>query len=463
MSQQQLYKFLRVEIDDRDGVTLEESGELVRDVEDLHRMSLLMCELIDKQGIPIETIENSTSSTVNNIVNANCQLMKVVNHQNKSNVWIGTLSGLAGGLVTGGVTGLCLGGVTAMPLLVVGGVGGAVIGLGASKGVNGLAKMVLIQKLQRRIDMLNNKYQFDRDTAIDVSEVARKGDEGDVSHDNDNDNDNDNNNKTRTAQNLEKALLTISQTNEIVLNSYQNLVLQGEKIDRSIRAVTEMFCELEKSGHLIARLHSNAISYILSTALSDNRPILERIVAPGTITQSESCESEVPPLEEENRRGRKWFHSWRDVSSTYDSLLLLQEWNLVAVGNRRSRIVAVNPGDDQKIVVLIKCNSKNRDENVDMLRHLSLILSRLFPNMDNSTIYQLLRWIPELNQQTRFYSKPDILDQMMAVIRRSINPCLKSINAEVAKQNETLDGLSDQMCNGESVLQKHLTSISRHL
>lgn len=426
-------------------VTEEESIELLNDIQTLRQISIDMAQMVNLQQDSINEINHQITTTETCIDGVINNLHTAVIHNSKTNKLMRLTGGLTGGSVIGGMAGIAVSGIGIVPGIILGAIGGSIVGFTVSKELNNYVdnKISHLIRMNRKFinKILNNNTLYNN-YKIDMNELLTS------SHNNSQIEDN------LILNNLNQGVNCLEEVKTIHSNTLNQLYKQGDILDRNVKTIEIMQHELDTTGLLITRLKTYSIIYFLKSFIGsinmNNLTNIQHII--DSNQNSSTCEK--------SRYDSLLFISWQDIATINDFVLLQHHiWN-------GYRIVLINQNNNKKVIELYKLQTIKRQEALDYLNQIYLLLIKLFTSIKTNDIYKIIMFLPHIESmileeaETTFSGKkllsPErssgetdasniFLDEMREILLHQIQPINKGIIDQLMLQDSQITILDNNI------------------
>lgn len=447
--------------------TEEESEEILQQLHNLKDISIQMSELINNQQDDIDTVEDTINDTEIAVEQGNIELIQATNSKDTGTLLKGITGGILSGSAVGGITGFQFGGVGAIPGIIIGALGGSLVGLGSAKAVKDfvnkkttdsiIKNMAIVDKHKEfiKLDKENNtgivffKFELPKNNETDINKEYNTDKYKDIR---------DTDRFKNINNNLGYGIKLLQETKDITNISHKQLILQGDSLNRSAKTVEVIQEELDNTGILITKLRSNSILYFIKLFFNNNGKSKYIDKLNNNIAEKLKSNPDKYILTETHRN--TWFFPWNDICFENDILLLQKFWN-------NYRIVVVNPDDQEKVIVVYKFTAKRRQDAIDILGKIQLMFIKLFANIDNRCVYNVITFLPSIDELLHEKNSEDELndklDDMCDILANDIRPTAKAINNELERHNAIMTTMNKESIKTRTKIKRYNREVEKEL
>ena len=444
-------------------ITLElesETQALLQDLRQLQQLAERLQDLLQSSQGEVTQIREHLETTESEVSYANDTLLSALKRRDFG----AGLSGVAGIAALGGVAG-CYLGSTLLTGGVVGAAGAAALALGSGSAVGfynqykshalvSMTSTTNVNASEEKTDII-----LDNDANNELSSLKTKDVEKMPYS------------SEKIWDNLREALKVAQKTKVLVQNSNEELIIQGETLERSLVATCRIRSLLLTGKILVDGLQQNFLIYFLRLLTVDsktpllsqvNQLIREKIAIEAKVNASQATKQDSTvdaggqsshqlTIGDRYYRYRLPFIQWREIKR--EDLFALQcFWN-------QYRIVAINPSDLEvvKKIYRFKMNDVDQayqlfDKIVNLIRwstcsikeakELYTVLDRL-PALDELRVYSGVDGVDSVDSDVNpQYLFEPILNQILSVVRHQIRLSLDKLKRELDNQNALNESLN---------------------
>lgn len=440
---------------------LKEATELSKQISELHCLAKHFNDQLQVQDTSVNLIVEELETTQEKVEHGNDQLAQASAIKSKGTLIQGTVIGMTSGMGVGSALGIHFGGVGLIPGFVLGAICGSLLGGTSSKLIKAKIERTLGQIIKRNKTLINRLpcdqivshgllVPLMRVAPHQVQTVPGPTRLPRISH------------PTPKQTVLLRGLEDLYKIRNLTLGGLDDLMSQGDRLNRSVRTVENIQQELETTGVLVTRVTSNSVLYFLKIMLvspDQNKHIGKLMEQINNSTHDKTRERHrhgFAPKPIGFKTPLPLWHlplvNWQDIESDRGFLLLQRRYF------DQYRVVAIDPDNCMTVLKLYYFQASTVEHAKSQFQKIILLITKMYRDLPANQVYKILNHLPKLDSIIE--QLPDeelLLDEMKDVLKYQINPTTHAIGDELVKQTKVIEKITDPCIKNKKKIQKYNT------